>query len=116
VDNVERSGEQRQLLSVELLHAPHDLAVDLLRIEWNGELVVQIACPFRRAMPSITVGASSCQRPPEQRVSCSLARFQSCSESRRTPSRSNITASGRGYASHGAPTVRALIDATAPGK
>jgi len=28
------------LLAGQLLHAPHDLAVDLLRIEWNGELVV----------------------------------------------------------------------------
>jgi hypothetical protein len=95
VDNVERSGEQRQLLSVELLHAPHDLAVDLLRIEWNGELVVQMACPFQRAHAEhhgrriLVPAAAGATRQL-------LRAVQSCSESRRTPSRSKITASGTG--------------------
>src|SRR5690242_4690595 len=42
-------------------------------------------------MPIITVGASSRQRPPDSRTSASLASFQRCSESSRTPSRSKMT-------------------------
>src|SRR5215211_2999038 len=45
-------------------------------------------------MPIITLGASSAHAPPDSRTSASLASFQRCSESSRTPSRSKITASG----------------------
>src|SRR4051794_5665389 len=52
-------------------------------------------------MPIITVGASSRQRPPASRTRPSLASFQRCSESSRTPSRSKITASGMPGLQHG---------------